>query len=144
MSKKLITIDPGAGGGIAHVDKDGQVQAIKMPKTFIDIIEVMRELQEGCNDVIIEKVGAYRPGNSGPSSAKFARHCGHLEAICATLGFSVEMVSPQKWMKKLATLPKDKKDRKNTIKQIAQLKYPHLRVTLNTSDALGIMKVYKD
>ena len=140
--KGLITIDCGKSGGIAYTDEDNIVQAIKMPDTMIDQIDFLRTLSMRIENVVIEKAGMHMAGNNASSSAKFARHCGHIEAICATLGYSIELVTPQKWMKLLGTLPKEKKDRKNAIKAMVQMKYPHLKVTLATSDALGLMKVY--
>ena len=141
--KRIITIDPGMSGGIAYVE-DNYVHAIKMPDTLVDLVDRLRELRIICDECIIEKVGQHRIGNSASSSVKFARHCGHIEAICATLGYSIEMVTPQKWMKQLGSLPKDKKARKNKIKEIVQLKCPNIKVTLATSDALGLMVVYNE
>jgi hypothetical protein len=39
----------------------------------------------------------------------------------------------------MGEVPKDKKERKNKIKELMARKYPHLKVTLSTSDALGIL-----
>ena len=141
--KRIATIDPGVNGGIAWIDEDGIAQAQKMPDTLHDLIDSLRSLKvSGIDDMVIEKTGTYRPGNSGPAAAKFARHCGQVEGVAATLGFSVEQVPPATLMKKLGSLPKDKAERKLAIKNIVQLKYPHLKITLNTADALGILKVF--
>ncbi|MBU2051208.1 MAG: hypothetical protein KKH61_19850, partial [Gammaproteobacteria bacterium] len=89
---------------------------------------------------IMERVGTYMPGNSGPAAATFARHCGNLEATLYMCGVSAEQVLPNKWMKVvMGEVPKDKKERKNKIKELMARKYPHLKVTLSTSDALGIL-----
>ena len=141
--KRLLAIDPGMSGGCAWIDVDGIVQAVKMPATLVDISELLQELKaSGITDVIMEKTGTYRHGQSGPASVKFARHCGNLEGLLVGLGFALEEVPPNTWMKKLGTMPKEKKDRKNHIKSIVQMKYPHIKVTLATSDALGIMYAY--
>ena len=42
-------------------------------------------------------------------------------------------------MKALGPFPKDKKERKNAIKEKMARLYPHLSVTLKTADALGIL-----
>jgi len=136
----LITIDPGKSGGIAWRIND-EVFCAKMPETIKDMVYFFEDLiaEKGITNVVMEKVGNHVMGNSASSSVKFARHCGQLEGVIITLGFSLVEVTPQKWMKKLGSLPKEKKDRKNKIKEITQMKYPNLKVTLALSDALGIM-----
>ena len=119
-----------------------------MPDGMTDLVDRLRKLRAlrispvrlASRKVIIEKVGNYMPGNSGPSAAKFARHCGHIECACYCLGFSTEQVAPQKWMKALGTMPKDKAQRKRHIKELMARKHPHLIVTLVNADALGIME----
>ena len=88
---------------------------------------------------VIEKVGFHRPGNSAVSTAKFARHCGHLEAALYSAGIPFEKVAPSTWMKALGALPADKTARKNAIKEQVARRFPHLAVTLKTADALGIL-----
>ena len=73
------------------------------------------------------------------ATAKFARHCGHLEAALYTWGIPYTEVSPAVWMRALGTLPKDKADRKRAIKEIVARRFPHLTITLKTSDALGML-----
>lgn len=137
----IITIDPGKSGGIAW-KINNEVFCAKMPETIKDMVDFFQELMDkGISDVVMEKVGNHVIGNSASSSVKFARHCGQLEGVLVALGFSLVEVTPQKWMKKLGALPKKKKDKKNKIKEIAQMKYPKLKVTLALSDALGIMIV---
>ena len=136
----MIAIDPGQSGGIAYVDADGTVQAISMPDGMTAQVDALRGLAAGgLRECIIENVGSYRPGNSGPAAATFSRHVGHLEAACYCLGISVEKVAPQSWMKAIGTFSKDKAERKKQIKELMARRYPHLSVTLNTADALGIL-----
>ena len=135
----MIAIDPGAAGGIAYTDEDGNVQAIPMPEGMTEQIEAIQMLRAaGHLKCIMENVGYHMPGNSATATAKFARHCGHLEAACYAFGISVEYVAPQKWMKALGTWSKDKRERKAQIKEAMARRYPHLTVTLKTADALGI------
>lgn len=138
--KQMICIDPGASGGIAWCDID-TVHCIPMPEGMTEQADTLRALRLslGPCDVIMEKTGGYRPGNSGPAAATFARHCGHIEAILYCLGFPTYQVAPNVWMKVLGSLPSDKKDRKNAIKENVSRRYPHCKVTLKTSDALGIL-----
>jgi uncharacterized protein YbjT (DUF2867 family) len=79
------------------------------------------------------------PGNSGPSAAKFARHCGHIEAALSALGIPTVFVLPAKWQKAIGGFPADKAERKRAIKEAMARRYPHLAVTLKTADALGLL-----
>ena len=136
----MIAIDPGAAGGIAYTDEDGNVQAMPMPEGMTEQIEAIQMLRAaGHLKCIMENVGFHMPGNSATATAKFARHCGHLEAACYAFGISVEYVAPQKWQREaFIGLSKDKRERKAQIKEAMARRYPHLSVTLKTADALGI------
>ena len=136
---RTLTIDPGINGGLAWEDVDGIVKAVKMPhgnEAIYGFLVYIKKL--GINRCILEKTGTYRPGNSGIAAVKFARHCGFLEGCLIALGFEVKQVSPQKWMNRLGILPTDKTARKNKIKELMKFQYSHLKITLKTSDALGI------
>ena len=137
----IIAIDPGASGGFAWVDRDDIVQAEAMPKGMTAQADRLREivLDAGIDRIVIERVGTYVPGNSGPAAATFSRHCGHVEAIAYMLGVPADQVAPGVWMKGLGAWPKDKKERKHAIREAMQRRHPHLRVTLKTADALGIL-----
>jgi len=139
----MIAIDPGASGAIVWYDADGIVRACNMPGTYPEIADMLLDLRSkfGYLECVLEKVGTYVPGNSGPAAAKFARHCGHIEASLYCLGIPTKQVTPSVWKKKLGALPKDKKARKNKIKEMMAARYPHLRVTLKNADALGIITV---
>jgi hypothetical protein len=143
MSKQtIISIDPGVSGGIAWRDKDKIVHAIRMPTGLADIADQIRSIvvENKISIAVMEKTGTYMPGNSGPGAVTFARHCGNLEAILYTLGISTKQVSPQKWQKCLGALPKDKKERKQAIKEWVARRHPELTVTLPTADALAILE----
>ena len=142
----MMTIDPGASGGIAWMEHDSKtVKCMPMPEGMTGVADYIREIAipNHISVCVVEAVGGYRPGNSGPAAVKFARHCGHIEAIMYMLGIRVEQVQPNKWMSAIGTWPKgleNKKERKNAIKEEMARRYPHLRVTLAVSDALGIME----
>ena len=134
----LLAIDPGISGGLAFRDNNGKIFAHKMPSTLTEIRELIEDLAPDL--CLLEKTGTYMPGNSGPAAVTFARHCGQLEGILSGLRVSFDSVVPGKWMKNLlVTVPKSKKERKNKIKSVVQQKFPHLKITLATSDALGIL-----
>ena len=139
--KPIIAIDPGASGGIAWRDNDGVVDVEPMPEGMTAQIDFLRSLIASLPnaDAVIEKVGTYMPGNSGPASCTFARHCGHLEAALYALGCPAKAVLPRTWMQTMGSLPKDKADRKRAIKEEMQRRYPALSVTLKTADALGLL-----
>jgi hypothetical protein len=138
--RELLAVDPGVNGGIAWTEDD-QILCSSMPEGMTGQADFIRQIvvhrRERC--AVIEKVGAYMPGNSGPAAATFARHCGHLEAILYCFGVSTEQVTPNKWMSGIGTWPKDKHERKKAIQEEMARRYPHLKVTLKVSDALGIL-----
>lgn len=139
--KAILAIDPGASGGIALMDEDGIVNAIPMPDGMTAQIDAIMELVAGHRSAtaIMERVGGYMPGNSGPAAATFARHCGHLEAALYCTGIGTVQVAPSKWQKAIGTWSKEKMDRKREIRDAMARRYPHLSVTLKTADALGIL-----
>ena len=148
----LLTCDPGSGGGWAW-EFNNEVFAEKMPETPADIYEFMRELatkSDGFEPVTcyIEKVGSFFSGNSGPAAVKFAKHCGHLEMSLIALKIPYHEILPNKWMTAFIgsqkyppgmTSGKKKTIRKNKIKAKAQALFPHLKITLATADALGLL-----
>ena len=134
----MIAIDPGASGAIVFDTPDG-IRIEKMPETQRDVFDLLMLARGAGNNLcVIEKVGMHRQGNAASSSVKFARMCERVEmgAICCGLG--VDLVTPQKWMKSLGALPKDKKDRKNAIKAAMQMRFPQVKIVLWNADALAI------
>ena len=142
-TQRIIALDPGASGGIAYRDADGIVRAERMPEGMTAQVDRLRELAVELGpgvEACVERVGTYRPGNSGPAAATFARHCGHLDAALYCLGIpTAHNPTPQRWMKGLGTWPADKHERKLAIREWAARRYPHLRVTLATADALAML-----
>ena len=137
----ILCIDPGASGGMAIFGLDGCVEAVPMPEGMTAQIDAIRHIavtNPGLK-AVIENVGFHRPGNSAVATATFARHVGHLEAALYACGIPTTTVTPSKWMKALGTMPADKKDRKNAIKENMARRFPHLTVTLKTADALGML-----
>jgi hypothetical protein len=140
---RLLVIDPGASGGLAWRGDDGIVWAEAMPDGMTAQIDRLRALRVALGPdllAVVERVGCYMPGNSGPAAATFARHCGHIEAALYCLGVGIyRNPTPQSWQKALGTWPKDKMERKRAIKEWAARRYPHLSVTLKTADALALL-----
>ena len=156
----MIAIDPGQKGGIAF-EKHGVIDAIKMPEGMTAQAGCLKELADIADCVCtMENVGGYMPGNSGPAAVTFGRHLGNLEAILYMCNVSVTLVTPSKWMNALGFsvnyyLPANYKElekgeqkkvrakavtaNKRAIKEAMARLYPHVKVTLATSDALGLM-----
>ena len=81
------------------------------------------------------------PGQSSSATAKFARHCGHLEMALMCLGIQTVTVTPQKWQKSYQlgkSSDHEKREWKNILKGKAQQLFPKERITLSTCDSLLI------
>jgi hypothetical protein len=143
MTETIIAVDPGMSGGVAVLYPDGKVAAEDMPSTMADVWVLFDNLAFNGNlpiRAVLENAGGYMPGNSGPASAKFARHCGNVEMALFAAHIPTETVAPGVWMRGIGVPKlKDKKDRKNWIKDYVQRRFPALKVTLKTADALGIL-----
>lgn len=139
----IIAIDPGANGGIAIyglLNGSGAIELSNMPETTADIWSFFDPIPNHLSVcAYMEKVGFHRQGNSASASAKFAGHCGELRMALYGNHISRVDVAPQTWMKMFGALPEDKTARKNAIKSAVQGLYPHLKITLKTADALGIL-----
>ena len=137
--KRILAIDPGASGAMVYSD-DGFIISFNMPKGMTAQVDLIGEYI--VDEIVMEKVGGYRPGNSGPAAVKFARHVGNLEAAIYTLKIPVKLVAPNVWMKSLGIHAKDKAERKREIRELMQRTYPKIKVTLSNADALGILTWY--
>ena len=139
--KPILCIDPGASGGMAIARHDGSIEAYPMRGGMTEQVDAIRDIADTNpgHMAVLEKVGFHRPGNSAVSTAKFARHCGHLEAALYSVGVPFEEIAPTVWMKTLGALPADKTARKKAIKENVARRFPHLDVTLKTADALGML-----
>lgn len=107
-----IGIDPGLGGGIGIIDKDGQVVlAERMPllNGEIDVIRLASIIShymkiDGCF-CVLEKVGAM-PKMNVVSIFTFGDVVGHIKACLKILRVGYQEVTPQNWKKEvLAGLP---------------------------------------
>ena len=98
--KRLLCIDPGQNGSFAWIDHQGKVETRKMPEGMTAIVDGLKDLKnDGIIEVVMEDVGTYMPGNSGPAAATFARHIGNLETAIYMLQLPLSVVRPQKWEK---------------------------------------------
>jgi hypothetical protein len=147
----IISIDPGASGGIAMLFSSGKLIVEPMPDTDRDIMDfILSSKLNYCDDkgypirAVIEKVGGYI-GKPMPGGAmfNFGRGVGFLHGVLMMIGARIENPTPQAWQKCLSlgtSKGMTKNEWKNKLKQKAQQLFPEVAVTLKTADALLIME----
>ena len=162
MDKTIVAIDPGKSGGIAWGHFNTGFKSIegccKMPVTTKDLITTLEGVLPAYKEgvcVYMERVGGYispRKGKDGKPSKvpganspmfNFGRNFGICEGIIQTLGYRLELVTPQKWIKALGLGKKGKRtttEWKNHLKAMAQRLYPSIKVTHAVQDALLILE----
>ncbi len=142
----IIGIDPGKSGGIARIitrdeytiGKQEYWTAYKCPKTINEMTDILKTFKRFAikPKCFLESVHAF-PTDARSSAFKFGMNFGIWQGILSALNIEIEFITPQKWQKHFAPLPKIKKDRKNKLKQIA-IEKTQIKATLNTADALCI------
>ena len=137
-----IGIDPGKSGGIACITGD-YMECIKCPGTIADmsgILEMLSIARENTGlrcYAIIESVHSM-PKQGVKSTFTFGQNYGQWLGLLTAHKIPYKQVTPVKWMNLFGSMPKDKKDRKNHIKHLAQQRYPEKNITLATSDSILI------
>ena len=130
--KTIIGIDPGANGAISFTTTDNKIRKkngvtpYKCHKLIHGRTIICTMAKQAYHKKIvayIEKVHAM-PHDCRSSLFKFGVNYGICLGILDAKGIKTIEVSPQKWMKWWETkldikLPKEKKDRKNKLKEIA-------------------------
>ena len=145
-NRLFIGIDPGIKGGIAFMyDDDYHVKNTpntvqEMAQTLIAMKDIAPNTPTYC---CIEAVHSM-PGNSGRSMFTFGTNYGQWLGILATLKIPYIEVTPYAWMKHYPKAPKNKKDRKNYYKHLAQQRFPDVSITLATSDAMLIANYMRE
>ena len=143
----IIAIDPGSSGGIAYMNDEGIVTAFPMPETEGDVIDHLRMLIASGRGavVVIEEVGGYigGVGNTGSAMFKFGRGVGFLMGAIMMANIPItDHPRPMAWQKYFSFGTKGElttTEWKNKLKAEAQRRFPHLKVTLKTADALLIL-----
>ena len=143
----VIGIDPCKGGGISIINNQIIKEIYKCPITIKEMAEILRPYKLTWDFKVpivayIEQVHAF-PTDGRSSAFKFGVNYGIWQGLLGAFNIETKFVVPQVWMKPLG-LPKDKKNRKQRIKTLAQnvidkqntLK--NKRITLHTSDAVLI------
>ena len=137
-NRVFIGIDPGKNGGIGFIYNDNYYVK-HCPSTVSEMADELMLLNDMAPDIskyaIIESVHSM-PGNSGRSMFTFGKGYGQWLGILSTLKIPYIEVTPHKWMKHYPAIPKDKKERKNHLKHLAQQRFPNVKITLATCDAI--------
>ena len=141
-----VGIDPGKNGGIGIIYNDLQY-CRKCPTTVTDMSEEIKVVMGIAPDIqkyaIIESVHSM-PRQGVKSVFTFGQGYGQWLGILASHEIPYIQVTPQKWMKFYGVMPKDKKERKNKLKHLAQQRFPNLNITLATSDAMLLANYLKE
>ena len=141
-----IGIDPGKNGGIGIIYND-KAYCTRCPATVLEMAEEIKACKELAPDIqkiaIIEKVHSM-PKQGVKSVFTFGEGYGKWLGILAAHSIPYTQVSPQKWMKYYSPLSKEKKDRKNQLKHLAQQRFPEIKITLATADALLLANYLKE
>ena len=142
MDKIYIGIDPGKAGGICFL-MDDDIKTFKCPATTHDMAEelILAKDIRKCT-AVVEKVHSF-PGQGVASTFNFGYNYGVWLGILSALHIPYQLCLPRKWMKFYGSMPKEKKDRKNHLKQLAQQMYPDHKVTLYNADAILLANYLK-
>jgi crossover junction endodeoxyribonuclease RuvC len=147
MSEVYIGIDPGKSGGICtYCPTNSHIDYVKMPDavhgmfTYLDnIIKQCRLADSPTPKVVLEKVHSM-PGQGVASTFTFGQGYGQLQGVIAALGLQCIEVIPNKWMKCIGSMPKDKSERKKFIKDWVE-KRSGQSIPLYVADAVAIAYV---
>lgn len=150
--KAFIGIDPGVGGGLAVVSRDGKwASAVAMPSTEAEVWKWVsgNYMAFGCIELVGGYVGSYNRedgddgSKSNPGSAMFVfgQSYGALRMALVAAEIPFEAVRPQAWQKYLGIERAEEvgvTQWKNRLKSEAQRLFPDVKVIKKTADALLI------
>ena len=146
---KYIGIDPGAGGGIAAIDEEGNIKAYKCPQSSEDMALLFEVLVGDTPPdnvrLLMERVWA-RPTNAVRAAFSYGVNYGQWLGVASSHEIKIHTVIPTEWIRWVGC-PKALKSviRKRWLKEKAQELYPEIkRVTLKTSDAILITRYAKE
>lgn len=140
MTPIILAIDPGATGAVATRYADGGITVENLPKFGALRMLLLTLQRQGELRVIVENVGGYMPGNSGPAAVSFARHCGTIDGLLIAFNMTPIAVLPRVWMKWLGVPPgMEQADRKRWIAANVRERFPHMKIAQRNADAMGIL-----
>jgi len=144
MKGTVIAIDPGWSGAMA-VFTDGQlITTHKCMPTSTETWELCGKDIHRASIAVLEWVHSM-PGQGVASTFKFGYNYGMWNGMLATASKETMLVPPKMWQANWKDVPKDKKDRKNFLKQKAmEISEGRVKVTLQNADAICIGQWYID
>lgn len=145
MKKRIIGIDPGKSGGIAILYERGNAEALNITSEC-DLLDVLRACRDTCEEDVyliayLELVGGFigGTGNTGSSMFKFGSSFGFVQGAMMALRIPFKLVSPKRWQRDISGLAGlQGAARKRALKNEAVRRYPSLKPTLKTADAILI------
>ena len=145
-NRVFIGIDPGKSGGLGIIYND-KYYVKHCPNTVSEMADELILINDMAPDIskyaIIEAVHSM-PGQGVKSVFTFGKGYGQWLGILSTLKIPYIEVTPHKWMKWYGSMPKEKKARKNHLKHLAQQRFPDVKITLSTSDAILIANYLRE
>ena len=135
----FIGIDPGKSGGIVVLGLDHVEDAIKMPATPKDTLDVFNEYDSNKEKIMcmVEEVGSM-PGNGVKALFTFGYGTGVLHTSLIANKIPFVLVKPKKWMAYYGLAKRSKESGtawKNRLKSRAQMLFPDESVVLWNADA---------
>ena len=143
--KVYIGIDPGASGGITailntNIPKILSCSAFKELGNARFVLELLKSQKIELH-ALIENVHAF-PTDGRSSAFKFGKNAGQWEGLLTAFAIPFDKVVPHKWMSWYGEMPKNKQERKNKLKELAQKVLDDCgekqKATLKTADAILI------
>lgn len=141
--KRFIGIDPGVRGALAFMTADQSFVCWKTETTAPKdaMMDALCGVEASEVIVYIELVGGFIPGRPQPASraGKLMRNMGYWEGLCAGLNIQLRLVRPQDWQAGISGVAgKKDAERKRALRDEAIRRFPAMKPTLATCDALLI------
>ena len=144
MKGRIIAIDPGWSGAMAVFENGELIDTHKCMPTCTETWQLCRDDMMKSHIAILEWVHSM-PGQGVASMFKFGYNYGMWNGMLASVSKETMLVPPKMWQSNWDNVPKDKKDRKNFLKQKAiEIANGSVKVTLQNSDAICIGQWYID
>ena len=138
--KRILAIDTGSSGGLAHASQDSAPLAYAMPDTDAAIVDLVRSLALDSDVVVIENPPKFcGPKLPGSSMYVMGYKYGLIVGAVVALQRPTVRVQPKAWQDGVgSTKGTQGAGWKRFLRSVAQERFPHLKVTLKTADALLI------
>ena len=132
LARRYLGIDPGLSGGIVVVADKECIFQQPMPRSDIDLLEVLRTCKEYYNVkfCVLELVSSM-PGEGHKGAFTFGRGIGKLEMGLTAVQMPYEQITPRTWQKGLGIKSKDKTESKPQFKERLRCKSQELFPSLS-------------